>query len=120
MQTATLESGKLAFQGDLGFRRVKELPKNAKEQKLRAGRIVLANPNTGHQHAIKGDGLSFFEGSDPLRAYIRFDTTEQADVVHERDYHTHETVRLAVGQGAVIEVLRQREHSPEGWRRVED
>ena len=36
---------------------------------------------------------------------------------HLRDHDTHKTIAIPAG---VFEVRRQREHTPEGWRRVED
>jgi hypothetical protein len=44
------------------------------------------------------------------------------DVVHERDYDTHETVRLDSGDGGevIFEIRRQEELRPDGWARVED
>ena len=40
-----------------------------------------------------------------------------ADVVHQRPFDTHETLRL---DGPVWKVVRQREAAPEGWRQVAD
>ena len=36
---------------------------------------------------------------------------------HLRSFDTHETIKLPVG---TFEIRRQREYTPEGWRRVED
>jgi len=119
MKTAHLQEGRIAFQGDIGFRRVAKLPAGAKEQKVN-GHIPLVNQRTGHQHTLASQGLKFYESSDPLRAYIVFQGVSEVDVVHGRPHDTHETLRLSVGEGAVLEVIRQREMTPEGWRRVED
>lgn len=47
-----------------------------------------------------------------------------ADVVHHRPWDTHETLRLLYSEvpsgETIFEIHRQREHSPEGWRRVAD
>ena len=51
-----------------------------------------------------------------MLCYLAVDC-EFADVVHLRDFHTHETVRLPRG---VYEVRRQEEYTPQGWRRVAD
>ena len=53
---------------------------------------------------------------DPLVAILAVEGAF-ADVVHLRAHDTHETLRLLQGYW---EVRRQREWTPEGWRRVED
>ena len=42
---------------------------------------------------------------------------EPVDLEHLRSTDTHETLRLEPG---IWEVRRQREYSPEGWRRAAD
>jgi hypothetical protein len=106
----------MAAQGDVLFRRVDALPKDAKQIREQ-GRIVVAHSETGHHHAIDDSGVIRFEVSDPLVCYLQL-ASDGCDVVHHRPYDTHETLRLQ-GPG-VFEVRRQREHTPEGWRRVED
>jgi len=81
MKTAHLQEGRIAFQGDIGFRRVAKLPAGAKEQKVN-GHIPLVNQRTGHQHTLASQGLKFYESSDPLRAYIVFQGVSEVDVVH--------------------------------------
>lgn len=53
---------------------------------------------------------------DPMICYLQI-AGDFADVVHHRPHDTHETLRLVRG---IYEVRRQREWTPEGWRRVED
>ena len=102
-------------QGDLIIRRVKKLPPEAKPEE-RKSRLVLAHSETGHHHAIDEDGCVRYSYKDPLVCYLRIDA-EHADLVHHRPFDTHETIRLLKG---TYEVRRQREWTPEGWRRVED
>lgn len=106
-----------AAQGDVLFRRVATLPKKAKAEEC-TGQIVVAHSETGHHHAIEDDGVVRFDVGDPLLCFLRIDGA-YADVVHHRSFDTHATVRLE-GGGAIWEVRRQREWTPEGWRRVED
>lgn len=106
-------------QGDVLFRRVDKIPKNAKVVKPEAGRIVVAHSETGHHHAIDAHGRDVVMKSvenDPMVCYLQI-AGEHADVVHYRPHDTHETMRLLNG---CWEVRRQREHTPEGWRRIED
>lgn len=115
MKTAT----KQCAQGDVLFRRVKAVPDDARRS-ARSGQIVVAHSETGHHHAIADDGIVLFESPNPLVGFLVMESVEYADVVHQRPWDTHETVRLGGGIGAVWEVRRQREWSPEGWRRVQD
>ncbi len=108
----------MAAQGDVLFRRVKAIPKSHKATKRR-GPIVVAHSETGHHHAIDDMGVvRFADPADPMVCYLQI-SGEHADVVHHRPWDTHATIRLP-GGGSVWEVRRQREHTPEGWRRVED
>jgi len=118
-----LELKNLGAQGDVLFRRVEALPKEATEQKTE-GPIVVAHSETGHHHSIDvTDGVKLFAvPNDPLVCYLQLDGIDHADVVHHRSWDTHATVRLLGGAGtkSTFEVRRQREYTPEGWRRVED
>ncbi len=107
----------MAAQGDVLFRRVKALPEKARRDK-RKGPIVVAHSETGHNHAIEDSGVVRFDVQDPMICYLRIDGA-YADVVHHRSFDTHAPIRLE-GGGAIWEVRRQEEWTPEGWRRVED
>lgn len=115
----------IGAQGDVIFRRVAALPSNVVEHK-RNGDLVVAHSETGHHHSIADRAVSHFEApGDSLTCYLRFDAGLDADiggvdVVHRRAWDTHETLRLLGKPGDVWQVRRQREWTPEGWRRVED
>ncbi len=103
-------------QGDVLFRRIEKVPAGATEQPRGKGGLIVAHSETGHHHVIPDAGVAHFSNSkDALVSYLQVDTS--ADVVHLRAFDTHETLRLGAG---AWEVRRQREHAPEGWRRVED
>lgn len=115
---------KIGAQGDVLFRRVSAVPAGAVEV-VRNGPLVVAHSETGHHHAIECKALSYFEvPGQSLVSYLRFEdgleTVGGVDVVHHRPWDTHETMRLLGKPGDVWEVRRQREWTPEGWRRVED
>lgn len=107
----------MVFQGDVLLRRIEALPPDAVEQKT-DGPVIVAHSETGHNHAIERGEARLFERAqrDPMICFLAIDG-EHADVVHHRANHTHETVRLLQG---LWEVKRQREHTPEGWRQVQD
>ena len=111
----TIQIQTLGAQGDVLFRRVHTIPAAARQQ-TRNGPLIVAHSETGHHHTIEAEGVIHFEVSDPLICYLRVDA-DHADVVHHRPYDTHATLRLPTGNW---EVRRQREHTPEGWQRVED
>jgi hypothetical protein len=110
----------MAAQGDVLFRRVSALPSDAYEQP-HDGRLVVAHSETGHHHVIQSNAVALFEVGNPLVCYLKLET-EHADVVHERSFDTHETLRLlgAPEGPAFYEVRRQREHTPHGFRRAQD
>lgn len=113
------EIHRMGAQGDVVFRKVDAVPPGFEASKP-CESVIVAHSETGHHHALDGAGVKLFEGKDPLRCYLMLESVTHADVVHHRPYDTHETVRLGGGIGSVYEVIRQREYTPEGWRRVED
>lgn len=104
-------------QGDVLFRRIDKLPDGLVKQERGPEGLVVAHSETGHHHVIPTETVAHYAqpAGDGLMSYLSVDTF--ADVVHLRPFDTHETVRLDAGNW---EVRRQREHTPEGWRRVED
>lgn len=109
----------VAAQGDVVFRRIAALPRGVIESPKR-GPIVVAHSETGHHHTVSGEARMFERADrDPLLCYLQL-SDEYADIVHHRPHDTHATLRLGGGAGAVYEVRRQREWTPEGWQRVED
>jgi len=109
----------MAAQGDVLFRRVEKVPSGFTAQP-ESKSVVVAHSETGHHHSIDVAGVRHFVGSDPLVSYLQLVDVASADVVHHRPHDTHETLRLMGGIGAIFEIRRQREFTPEGWRRVED
>ena len=110
-----------ARQGDLLIRPVAGLPNDVDVVQPEGGRHVLAHSETGHDHDVAHQlGLAHYRAS-PMVGYLTLDAGVEADLVHHRAWDTHETFRLEGGEsGRVFEIRRQREHTPEGWRRVED
>lgn len=111
----------MAAQGDVLFRRVASLPAEARAQP-RNGPLVVAHSETGHHHVIDSPDAQLFASENPFICYLRLETPF-VDVVHQRSFHTHVTLRLLGhpdGKPSYFEVRRQREHSPDGDRQVED
>ncbi|MDE2107331.1 MAG: hypothetical protein KGL39_59595, partial [Patescibacteria group bacterium] len=80
--------------------------------------FILAHSETGHHHVIERKKAEVFEAADD--AFISYIRTlgGEAEIKHQRDFHTHESLLLAPGQN--YEVRRQREYVPEGFRRAAD
>lgn len=109
-----------AAQGDVLFRRIAALPPGVVPVPRDGGKLIVTHSETGHHHSIiQPDHLMFEVPGNPLIAYLQLGDGN-CDVVHEREWSTHETMRLLGGLGTVIEVRRQRESTPDGWKRVED
>lgn len=108
---------KVGAQGDVFFVRADAIPSGYVETEGERGQHVIAHSETGHHHTVAVDGVVRFSGpADPFTCYLRVDAA-YADVVHHRPHDTHETLRLTPGLWLV---RRQREYTPQGFRRVED
>jgi hypothetical protein len=110
-----------AAQGDLLIRRIDKLPENAMAVKSERGFHVVAHSETGHNHVIADrPNVTLYTTGDPMVSYLQvIEATDATETLleHLRSYDTHETIRIPAG---VFEIRRQREYTPEGWRRVED
>ena len=84
--------------------------------------FILGHSETGHHHVVNRDNAdgsgacAFYETDNPMVAFLNvFDA--EAELKHLREYDTHPSLLLAKGW---YEIRRQREPSPEGWRKVQD
>jgi len=94
------------------FRRVERIPMDAKQQP-RSEPLVLAHGETGHHHVVESTDAALLATVNPFVCYLRLDGPF-VDVVHERSFDTHETLRL-IGKAegtTFFEIRRQREHIP--------
>lgn len=112
---------KCAAQGDLLIRRVSDLPSKLRMMAAENGVYIVAHSETGHHHVIaERPNVRVFETADPLVSYLEvIEATDAAETVleHMRSFDTHEPIIIAPGK---YEIRRQREYTPEGWRRVAD
>lgn len=107
----------MAAQGDLAIRRVSEIPSSAVLVKPESGKYILAHSETGHHHVVLDrPDIRVFKTDDPFKAYIELGG-RPADLIHERPQDTHETILIPTG---FFELRRQREYTPEGYRRAQD
>lgn len=101
-------------QGDLNIFAVDEIPDGLNEAKPENGQHVLAHSETGHHHVIDGNTARVFN-EDDFVSYL--DVERPSNVVHMRSFDTHETIQLPEGK---YRITRQREYTPEGFRRAAD
>lgn len=102
--------------------RVDSIPHNAKEVPRRNGEVVVTHSETGHDHVITRPKVTLYEDAeDPLTAWLEVSEMiglpVNAELVHKRDHDTHETIEIQPGK---YRVARQREYTPQGWRRAQD
>lgn len=111
----------MAAQGDLLIRRLSSIPKNAIKAKPEQGKYIVAHSETGHNHVIVDrPNVHLYSTDNPMVSYL--EVIEAADATetileHLRSFDTHESIIINAG---IYEIRRQREYTPEGWRRVED
>ena len=102
-------------QGDLNIFVCDEIPEDVeKKESCSESDFVLAHSETGHNHVISSEYCEYYEEND-FSGYL--DVKEASNVVHLRGFDTHETVKLPPGK---YRITRQREYTPEGFRRAAD
>ena len=110
-----------AAQGDLMIRRIEKLPENLNPMSSKNGTYIVAHSETGHHHVIaERPNVRVFESDNPLISYLEvIEATEETEILieHLRSFDTHESLLVSSG---IYEIRRQREYTPEGWRRVAD
>jgi len=85
-----------AAQGDLYIQRVDGLPDDAKEISSKDNKHIVAHSETGHHHFMSAIEARFYGTSDPMVCYLQIEG-EYADLVHDRSFDTHKTVRIPNG-----------------------
>lgn len=105
-------------QGDLLIIPIAAIPANVKPAKAKGAFHILAHSETGHHHVIEKARAQVYEAAgDDFVAYLQT-LSSGAEIVHKRDFHTHETIGL--GPNQAYEIRRQREYVPEGFRKAQD
>ncbi len=111
---------KMAAQGDFLIIKIDEIPTGVEPFEPENGKYVVAHSETGHDHTMVIDNVKAFrpvETKDADLYRLFFEVDAPTEIVHNRSHDTHET--LGVGAGK-YEVRRQREYTPEGFRRAAD
>ena len=106
----------ICAQGDILIRRVSSVPDDVKVVTPEGRDLIVTHSETGHHHVMEADRVEMFECLDEaLRCFLV--VHKQATLTHLRDHDTHDPIQFEPG---TYEVRRQREYTPEGYRRVAD
>jgi hypothetical protein len=111
---------KMAAQGDFVIIRIDEIPADVEAFNAEEGRYVIAHSETGHNHVMERTNVKAYKPRgvaerDLYRLFL--DVSGPTEIVHLRSFDTHESI--LVPEGKYI-VRRQREYTPEGYRRAAD
>jgi len=105
-----------AAQGDVYFIRINELPKDYVEVKPENGDLIVTHSETGHHHVMDPSYAKMYRNpKDEFNAVLVID--RPTPINHKRSFDTHEPILFDTG---IYQVRRQREYTPEGFRKVQD
>jgi len=103
-------------QGDIYIRRIDELPEGLQEVAPEGQHVVVTHSETGHHHVMDRKAVTMYRL--PEEIYDCFLVVKEPTTLeHLRPHDTHEAIAFRPG---TYHVRRQREYTPEGFRRVED
>ena len=107
----------VAAQGDIYIRRVNmEVPKNAVEIPPIEGKNIVTFSETLHHHVMDATKAKMYTLPDTIMKCLLV-VNDPVALEHLRDYDTHEPIMFEPG---TYEVIRQREYTAEGFRKVQD
>ncbi len=105
-----------AAQGDLLITRIDALPPDAIRETVSAADYIVAHSETGHHHLMATKDAEFYRAAnDPFVLFVV--VNEPTTLRHARSFDTHEPIHVDKG---TYRVNRQREYTPEGFRRAQD
>lgn len=106
----------VAAQGDVFFIRINEMPADYQEVFPENDELIVTHSETGHNHVMSPVAARMF--ANPNNEYEAVLLIEKPTALeHKRTFDTHEPILFEPG---IYKVRRQREYSPEGYRRVAD
>jgi hypothetical protein len=106
----------ICAQGDIYIRRIESLPANAVAVAPENGKVIVTHSETGHHHVMEAENVTMFKLPDSIMDCLLV-VKEPTTLEHLRHHDTHEPILFERG---TYHVRRQREYTPEGFRRVED
>ena len=107
---------KSAAQGDVYFIRTTKMPEGYVEVLPENGELIVTHSETGHHHVMNPANARMYRNpSNEYDAVLVLERPTSLD--HKRSFDTHESIMFDAG---IYKVRRQREYTPEGYRRVAD
>lgn len=103
-------------QGDVYIRRIDKLPANVVEIQPEGEHLIIAHSETGHNHVMDRKKAKMYSLPDSIMDCLLV-VDEPTTLEHLREYHTHDPILFDKG---VYHIKRQREYTPEGFRKVQD
>lgn len=95
---------------------IAELPPGLVRVPAEGAHVVVGHSETGHHHVLDAEKVEMYRLPDEI--YECFLVVKEATALtHLRAWDTHEPILLPPGN---YRVRRQREYTPEGWRRAAD
>lgn len=107
---------KTCAQGDILITRIEALPPNAVPVRPEGGKVIVTHSETGHHHVMDAGAVTMHRLPDSIMDCL-LAVSRPAALEHLRAHDTHEPILFSPG---VYHVRRQREYTPEGFRRVDD
>ena len=107
----------IAAQGDFIIRRIDMLPASVTPIAPEDGKHVIAHSETGHHHVIAAKKVKAFAPTKPDIYQMFLQVDEPTEIKHLRSFDTHQSILVPPGN---YEIRRQREYTPEGYRRAAD
>lgn len=105
-----------AAQGDMLITKIDSIPEGLEPMKPKGGQMIVAHSETGHHHVLpEADVDVFHAANDEFVLYLV--VNNETELKHMRSFDTHESLKLQPGK---YRINRQREYTPEGFRRAAD
>ena len=105
-----------AAQGDILITAIDSLPEDTVKQDGINGNHTVAHSETGHHHVVDSNKADFHHSAND--EFVMFLVVKEPTTVeHLRSFDTHSPIALTPGN---YQINRQREYTPEGFRKVQD
>ena len=107
----------ICAQGDVYIMRVNmKVPEGAVEVKPEGNNLIITHSETGHHHVMERTKAKMYTLPDSIMNCLLV-VNDPVALEHLRSYDTHEPIMF--DEGTYL-VRRQREYTPEGFRKVQD
>jgi hypothetical protein len=105
-----------AAQGDLVITRIEELPLEAVLVAQEGAETVLTHSETGHPHVVQTSKVELYgDATNPFIGWLK--VNEPVTLLHKKSVDTHGPISIDKG---IYRLNRQREWTPEGFRKAAD